>query len=332
VEVLVCGGAGYIGSHAVAALLEQGHSVIVFDSLEKGKRAAVLPPAQLVVGDLRSPAEIGKVFADHKIDAVLHFAAYSLVGQSVETPAEYYRNNVTGTQNLLDAMRDAGVLRIVFSSTAAVYGEPEHIPITEEQKTEPTSPYGESKLAVEKMLKWYDRAYGIKYIALRYFNVAGAHPGGKIGEDHNPETHLIPIVLGAALGKTDGIKIFGGDYDTKDGSCVRDYIHVMDLIDAHILALNKLHEAGAASQTYNLGYGRGFSNLEIVQAAKKITEVDIKVEMAPRRPGDPSVLIASPEKAIRELGFSPRYDSLEAIISSAWKFHKTHPNGLEGNP
>ena len=328
--ILVCGGAGYIGSHAVAYLLETGHDVVVLDNLEKGKRSAVMPPARFYSGDLRDQDCLDRVFRENKIDAVMHFAAYSLVAESVAAPAKYYHNNVYGTLCLLEAMRKHGVNKIVFSSTAAVYGEPESVPICESQKTAPTSPYGESKLAVEKMLGWFEGAYGLKYMALRYFNVAGAHASGKIGEDHNPETHLIPLVLGAALGKTECIRIFGDDYDTPDGTCIRDYIHVTDLTGAHILALDKLFEPGAQSKVYNLGYGHGFSNLEILEAARRVTGKLIKSEMAPRRPGDPSILVASPKAVIRDLGFSPRYDCLETIIEAAWVFHKNHPNGLEG--
>jgi len=326
--VLVCGGAGYIGSHAVAALLGSGREVVVLDSLEKGKRAAVTPPAKLYVGDLRDSACLDQVFCENKIDAVIHFAAYSLVGESVTQPEKYYHNNVYGTHCLLAAMRKHGVDKIVFSSTAAVYGQPERVPIAEDQPALPTNPYGETKLAVEKMLKWYDTAYGIKHMALRYFNVAGAHENGKIGEDHNPETHLIPIVLGVALGKADHVKIFGNDYDTPDGSCVRDYIHVCDLIDAHLLALDKLCAPNAQSKIYNLGYGHGFSNLEIVEAARRVTGHPIPVEMAARRPGDPATLVASPAAVVRALGFSPKRDNLDEILASAWAFHRAHPNGL----
>ncbi|MCL2842873.1 MAG: UDP-glucose 4-epimerase GalE [Oscillospiraceae bacterium] len=328
-NVLVCGGAGYIGSHAVIELLEAGHNVIVFDNLEKGHRAAVAEDATLVVGDLRDPVALEGVFADHSIDAVMHFAAYSLVGESVTQPDKYYDNNVYGSYCLLQAMRKFNVNKIVFSSTAATYGEPEQVPITEEQKTVPTNPYGETKLAVEKMLGWYDRAYGLKSMCLRYFNVAGAHESGTIGEDHTPETHLIPLVLGAALGKTDCIRIFGTDYDTPDGTCIRDYIHVSDLAAAHVLALAKLCEPGAESNIYNLGYGHGFSNLEILEAARRVTGIPIRAEMADRRPGDPSILIASSDAVVRDLGFAPRYDDLDVIIQSAWAFFKAHPNGYE---
>jgi len=326
-RVLVCGGAGYVGSHAVAELLEAGHEVIVFDNLEKGHRAAIMGDAKLVIGDLRDPASLDRVFAAHQIDAVMHFAAYSLVGESVAHPDKYYENNVGGSYNLLQAMRKAGVDKIVFSSTAATYGEPEQVPITEDRRTIPTSPYGETKLAVENMLGWYDRAYGMKSMCLRYFNVAGAHKSGQIGEDHQPETHLIPIVLAVAAGKRDCIQIFGDDYDTPDGTCIRDYIHVTDLADAHVLALDKLCKSDAESKIYNLGYGHGFSNLEILEAARRVTGLEIKAEMAGRRPGDPSVLIASPDAVMRDLGFVPKYDDLDKIIASAWVFHKNHPNG-----
>lgn len=326
-KVLVCGGAGYIGSHAVVELLEAGHEVVAFDNLEKGHRAAVAAGAELVVGDLRNPADLDRVFGAYKIDAVMHFAAYSLVGESMTAPDKYYDNNVYGSYCLLQAMVRHGVDKIVFSSTAATYGEPERVPITEDQRTKPANPYGETKLAVEKMLGWYDGAYGIKSVCLRYFNVAGAHKSGKIGEDHSPETHLIPLVLGAALGKTDCIRIFGDDYDTPDGTCIRDYIHVTDLAVAHILALDKLCKPVAESKIYNLGYGHGFSNLEILEAARRVTGVPIKAEMADRRPGDPSILVASSEAVVRELGFAPRYDNLDEIIASAWAFHKNNPNG-----
>ena len=309
-------------------LLERGYEVIVLDNLEKGHKAAVMAPAKLCVGDLRDPDCLDKIFKEHKIDAVMHFAAYSLVGESMAQPDKYYHNNVYGSLCLLNAMKKHNVNKIVFSSSAATYGEPEKVPITEDQKTQPSSPYGQTKLAVEKMLLWFDKAYGIKYMALRYFNVAGAHISGKIGEDHRPETHLIPLVLGTALGKTECIRIFGGDYDTPDGTCIRDYIHVTDLSLAHVLALDKLFADDAESKTYNLGYGRGFSNMEIVETARRVTGVPIKLEMAKRRPGDPSILIASPAAIIIDLGFSPRYDCLEKIIETAWAFHKNYPDGF----
>ena len=329
-NILVCGGAGYIGSHATAALLEQGHTVVVLDNLEKGHRAAVMAPARLYIGDLRDPVCLDKIFRENSIDAVMHFAAYSLVAESMARPESYYHNNVYGSLCLLEAMRKHNVNKIVFSSTAATYGEPESIPISEDQRTRPESPYGETKLAVERMLHWYHGAHGLHYMALRYFNVAGAHKSGKIGEDHSPETHLIPLVLKAALGETDGIQIFGSDYNTPDGTCIRDYIHVTDLVEAHILALGKLFQEAAESAIYNLGYGHGFSNLEIVEAARRVTGREIKLKLAARRPGDPSVLIASPNAVIRDLGFTPRCDCLETIIESAWIFHKNNPNGYKG--
>ena len=328
--ILVCGGAGYIGSHATLELLEKGYEVIVLDNLEKGHKEAVMPDARFYVADLRNPDCLDRIFRENKIDAVMHFAAYSLVAESVDYPDKYYDNNIYGTLCLLNAMRKRGVDRIVFSSTAAVYGEPEKVPIEENQETRPTSPYGETKLAVEKMLSWFKQAYGLKYMALRYFNVAGAHKSGKIGEQHSPETHLIPLVLKAAC-EGSKIKIFGSDYDTADGTCVRDYIHVVDLCDAHILALEKLEASAtseasatpatsAISSAYNLGYGHGFSNLEIVEAARRVTGKQIEVEISGRRPGDPSVLIASPEAAVRDLGFAPRYDCLDTIVETALNF------------
>lgn len=325
-NVLVCGGAGYIGSHTVYELIEQGHSAVVADSLIKGHKAAVHKDAKLYIGDLRDSDFLDKVFSENKIDAVIDFAAFSLVGESVSEPLKYFDNNVYGTIRLLEAMNRAGVKKIVFSSTAATYGEPESIPISETDKTVPTNPYGESKLAVEKILKWSDNAYGIKYTALRYFNAAGAHISGSIGEDHTPESHLIPIILQAAQGVREKIAIFGTDYDTEDGTCVRDYIHVTDLADAHIKALERL-ERGGESAIYNLGNGTGFSVRQVIDEAKRVTQRPIKVTEEARRPGDPSTLIASSQKAMDELGWRPRYNTLEKIIETAWKWHDTHPDG-----
>ena len=325
-RVLVCGGAGYIGSHAVARLIEQGNDVIVVDNLQKGHREAVWPGAKLCVGDLRDSEFLDRVFSENSIEAVMHFAADSLVGESVEEPLKYYENNVYGTLCLLKAMRKHGVDKIVFSSTAATYGEPENIPILEDDRTFPTNPYGETKLAVEKMLKWADKAYGIKHVVLRYFNVAGAHESGRIGEDHSPETHLIPIILQVALGKREKIYIFGDDYDTHDGTCIRDYIHVMDLVDAHILAIKKL-ESKFQSDIYNLGNGSGFTVKEVIDATRKITGHLIPAELAPRRAGDPAKLVASSKKAMSELGWVPKYNSLEKIIETAWIWHKNMPDG-----
>ena len=327
-NVLVCGGAGYIGSHTVYELIERGHSVVVVDSLIKGHKAAVHNDAKFYLGDIRDEDFMDQVFKENNIDAVIDFAAFSLVGESVNEPFKYYENNVYGTLKLLEAMERAGVLKIVFSSTAATYGEPENDIIVESDKTIPTNPYGETKLTVEKMLKWADNAYGIKFVALRYFNAAGAHISGKIGEDHSPETHLIPIILQTALGQREKMFIFGDDYDTPDGTCVRDYIHVTDLADAHIKALEKLFKTNE-SGIYNLGNGKGFSVKEVIEKAKKVTGKDFKVEIEARRNGDPSTLIASSEKAIKELGWKPKFNTLDKIIETAWNWHKDHKNGYE---
>ena len=327
-NVLVCGGAGYIGSHTVYELIERGHSVVVVDSLIKGHKAAVHNDAKFYLGDIRDEDFMDQVFKENNIDAVIDFAAFSLVGESVNEPFKYYENNVYGTLKLLEAMERAGVKKIVFSSTAATYGEPENDIIVESDKTIPTNPYGETKLTVEKMLKWADNAYGIKFVALRYFNAAGAHISGKIGEDHSPETHLIPIILQTALGQREKMCIFGDDYDTPDGTCVRDYIHVTDLADAHIKALEKLFKTNE-SGIYNLGNGKGFSVKEVIEKAKKVTGKDFKVEIEARRNGDPSTLIASSEKAIKELGWKPKFNTLDKIIETAWNWHKDHKNGYE---
>ena len=327
-KILVCGGAGYIGSHAVMELLDKGYEVVAFDNLEKGHKGAVSSKATLFIGDLRNEEDLDKVFSENKIDAVIDFAAYSLVGESMSVPFKYFENNFGGTLNLLKAMDKHDVRYIVFSSTAATYGEPERSPILESDPTIPTNPYGESKLCVEKLLKWADEAHSIHYSALRYFNVAGAHISGSIGEDHNPETHLLPIVLQAALGKRDAVSIFGDDYNTPDGTCIRDYIHVTDLADAHILALENIMETNKSS-TYNLGNGKGFSVKEIIKTAKKVTGIDIKTIIAPRRAGDPSTLVASSEKIIKELGWIPRFNKLEQIIETAWIWHKNNPNGYD---
>lgn len=327
-NVLVCGGAGYIGSHTVYELIEQGHSVVVADSLVKGHRTAVHKEAKLYVGDLRDADFLDKVFSENQIDAVIDFAAFSLVGESVTEPLKYFDNNVYGTIRLLEAMNRAGVNKIVFSSTAATYGEPESIPIKENDATIPTNPYGESKLCVEKILKWSDNAYGIKYVVLRYFNAAGAHISGEIGEDHSPESHLIPLVLQVAMGKREKIYMFGNDYPTVDGTCVRDYIHVTDLADAHIKALEKLFK-DETSGTYNLGNGTGFSVKEVIEEARRVTGHSIPAEVQGRRAGDPSTLIASSERAMTELGWKPRFNSLSQIIETAWNWHKNHINGYD---
>jgi len=310
-NVLVCGGAGYIGSHTVYELIEQGHSVVIVDNLSKGHKSAVHKDAKLYVGDLRDTE-----FLD------------TLVGESVSEPLKYFENNVYGTIKLLESMVKAGVKKIVFSSTAATYGEPESIPILESDLTAPTNPYGESKLTVEKILKWCDNAFGIKYIALRYFNAAGAHISGEIGEDHSPETHLIPIILQAALGVREKISIFGDDYPTEDGTCVRDYVHVTDLADAHIKAIEKLFRDNE-SAVYNLGNGTGFSVKQVVDEVKKVTGRNFRVDIDKRRAGDPSILIASSEKAMNELNWKPRFNTLTQIIDTAWKWHSTHLKGYD---
>ncbi|WP_291576032.1 UDP-glucose 4-epimerase GalE [Clostridium sp. UBA4548] len=326
-SVLVCGGAGYIGSHMVIELLEQGKDVIILDNLEKGHRSALLG-GKLYVGDLRDRSILNKVFSENNIEAVIDFAAYSLVGESMENPLRYFNNNVYGTISLLEAMKDYSVKYIVFSSTAATYGEPENIPIVEGDKTFPTNAYGESKLLVEKILKWCDSAYGIKHTILRYFNAAGAHINGKIGEDHSPESHLIPLILQVAQGKREKIMIFGDDYKTEDGTCIRDYIHVSDLASAHSLALQRLMR-GEKSAIYNLGNGTGFSVKEVIEVTRKVTGHPIPAQVVERRAGDPAILIASSQKAINELGWNPKFNSLEVIIETAWNWHKRHLEGYE---
>lgn len=323
--VLVTGGAGYIGSHTVAELLDRGEEVVVADSLETGHADAVLGGA-LHVGDIRDKAFLEGVFRQHKFDAVIHFAAYSLVGESMSNPAKYYDNNVHGTQVLLEAMQQFGVKRIVFSSTAATYGEPERTPIEESFATNPTNVYGETKLTMERMMRWFDRVHGIRYVSFRYFNAAGAHESGRIGEDHQPETHLVPIVLETALGKRSEIAVFGSDYPTRDGTCIRDYIHVSDLADAHLLAVDYLRNDGA-SEIFNLGSGNGFSVLEVIRTAERVTGLTIPTAIRERRAGDPAVLIASADKAKAVLGWQPKRDNMEKIIESAWRWHQAHPDG-----
>lgn len=327
-SILVTGGAGYIGSHAVYQLIDQGKDVVVIDNLQTGHRKAVHPEAKFYKGDLRDRDFMQEVFSKEKIEGVIHFAANSLVGESMEKPLEYYDNNVYGTQVLLETMVAFDVPYIVFSSTAATYGEPEKVPITEDMPTNPTNTYGETKLAMEKMMKWCETAYGIRFVSLRYFNVAGARQTGEIGEDHNPETHLIPVVLETALEKREKIVIFGDDYPTADGTCIRDYIHVEDLIDAHILAFDYLKDGGK-SDIFNLGSSQGFSVKEIVDMARKVTGKEIPAEIGPRRPGDPSVLIASSEKAKKVLGWNPVRTNIEQIITDAWNWHRNHPDGYE---
>jgi UDP-glucose 4-epimerase len=324
--VLVCGGAGYIGSHTVAYLLERNEDVLVFDNLVKGHKKAI-PEVRFFRGDVRNKEDLLEVFKKHDIEAVINFAAYIEAGESVRMPLKYYENNIGGAMCLLEAMREADVKKIVFSSTAAVYGNPVNIPIKESDPTVPVNPYGETKLAVEKMLKWSDRAYGIKYVALRYFNAAGAHFSGKIGEDHDPETHLIPIVLKNAMGKGSGLKLFGDDYDTDDGTCIRDYIHVSDLADAHHKALIYLRE-NEVSDIFNLGNGKGFSNRQIVDSAMQVTGIRIPYEITERRQGDPDILVASSEKAKTLLGWEPGYTDVGKIIETAWRWHSNNPEGF----
>ncbi|MGI6161051.1 MAG: UDP-glucose 4-epimerase GalE [Christensenellales bacterium] len=322
--IMVAGGAGYIGSHTVRELLERGEEVVVFDNLSKGHRAAV-GGAKIYIGDLRDEAALDKVFRENEIESVIDFAASIEVGESMKDPLGFYSNNVCSTVSLLKAMRKYGAKSIVFSSTAAVYGQPDELPITERCAKRPQNAYGETKLAVEQMLKWCDNAYGIKYTCLRYFNAAGAHVSGEIGEDHAPETHLIPIVLQAAAGKRDKLYVFGSDYDTPDGTCVRDYIHVSDLAKAHLLALDAMR-SGGGSAIYNLGNGKGFSVLEIIETAREVTGKAVPYELAQRRAGDPASLVASSDKIRKELGWSPRF-GLSDIIDTAWKWHSSHPSG-----
>ncbi|WKF84760.1 UDP-glucose 4-epimerase GalE [Lacticaseibacillus pantheris] len=324
--VLVLGGAGYIGSHMVDRLVEQGSDVAVVDNLVKGHRAAVRTEARFYQGDIRDKDFMRSIFTKEDIKSVVHFAAYSIVPESMEKPLDYFDNNTAGLINVLEVMNEFDVKRIVFSSTAATYGTPDSVPIKETDTQKPINPYGESKLMMEKIMRWTDQAYGIRFVALRYFNVAGAKADGSIGEDHGPETHLVPIVLQVANGQRDKLKIFGDDYDTPDGTNVRDYVHVVDLADAHILALKYL-EDGNKSDVFNLGSATGFSNRQILEAARKATGKTIPAEDAPRRLGDPDTLVADSSKARTILGWQPQYDDIEKIIATAWKWHSTHPNG-----
>lgn len=324
--ILVLGGAGYIGSHTVYELIENGEDVAIIDNLQTGHIKAVHPKARFYKGDIRNREFLDSVFAKEKIDAVIHFAAYSLVGESMEKPLKYYENNLCGTKILLDSMVANGINKIVFSSTAATYGEPESLPILETDKTEPTNPYGETKLAMEKMFKWVGRAHNINFVSLRYFNACGAHVSGEIGEDHAVETHLIPLILQVPNNKREHIYIFGDDYNTKDGTCIRDYIHVTDLAQAHILAVKYLRNGGN-SDIFNLGNGIGFSVKEVIETARKVTGHPIPAQISPRRAGDPAKLIASSNKAREILGWKPEHAELEEIIATAWNWHKKHPNG-----
>jgi UDP-glucose 4-epimerase len=312
----------------VKELLAQGEEVVVIDSLITGHRESISKEASFIEGDIRDAALLDQLFSTHDIEAVIHFAASSLVGESVEKPLEYYDNNLLGAHSLISAMQRHNVKRIVFSSTAATYGEPKRVPIEENDATEPTSPYGETKLAMERLFRWCDRAYGIKSVSLRYFNAAGAYPDSTIGEDHKPESHLIPLILQVPLGQREHITMFGEDYPTEDGTCVRDYIHVMDLANAHWLALKYLRESGK-SGVYNLGNGTGFTVKEVIEVARQVTGHPIPAVAAPRRAGDPAVLIASSDKARQELGWQPRYADLRTIIQTAWDWHSRCPRGYD---
>lgn len=323
-RVLLTGGAGYVGSHAGRVLRQAGHDVWIYDNLSYGHRTAV-PADRLIVGDLMERDKLAATFRDRRIDAVMHFAAFCYVGESVTEPAKYYQNNIVGTLSLLDAMRDAGVQRIVFSSTCATYGEPETVPITEAEKQQPINPYGFTKLAIERALADYARAYGIGYAALRYFNASGAASDGSIGEDHDPETHLIPLVLQVALGQRAEVLVFGDDYPTPDGTCIRDYIHVDDLAAAHLAALERL--APGVELKLNLGTGAGASVREVIDACRRATGHAIPERIVARRPGDPPMLVADASLARRLLAWEPQYVGIEPIVASAWKWHQAHPQG-----
>jgi UDP-glucose 4-epimerase len=319
-KILVVGGAGYIGSVCAELLLDEGHQVEIFDNLTEGHRAAIDPRARFVEGDLADQKKIGRTCSDSRPDAVMHFAANALVGESMQDPSKYFRNNVGNGLNLLDAMLAAGVRRLIFSSTCAIFGLPERLPIDEASPQRPINPYGESKLAFEKILRWYHQIHGVVFVSLRYFNAAGASE--KFGEDHRMETHLIPNVLKVALGQKPHVEIFGTDYETPDGTCIRDYIHIIDLARAHILALNS-----SGSEFYNLGTGGGASVRQVIDACRKVTGRKIEVVEKPRRPGDPARLIAASDKIRHELGWKPQFQSLDRIIESAWKWHQKFPQG-----
>ncbi len=324
-KVLVTGGAGYIGSHMVDLLIREGYEVVVFDSLVTGHREAIHKDAQLVIGDLMDRAALKQLFDAHQFDGIFHFASYIVVPESMEKPFKYLRDNVVAAANLLEAAAEHGVKRFILSSTAALFDEPETMPIKETEKVIPGSPYGESKAMIERLLYWMDRIYGMRYCCLRYFNAAGAHPEGYIGEDHHPETHLIPLVLQVALGQREAVTIFGTDYDTPDGTAIRDYIHIIDLASAHILAFEAL--ADGPSRRYNLGNGTGYSVKQIIEVARKVTGHPIPVEYGPRRAGDLAVLIADSTRIKAELGWAPEFAQLGQIIQTAWDWHRNHPNG-----
>jgi UDP-glucose 4-epimerase len=327
-RIVVTGGAGYIGSHAVRALVDAGHAVAVLDDLSAGHEQSVPGGVRFAKASIHDRAAVQDLLASHGADTVMHFAAWLNVGESVAKPVEYYQNNVSGTMAVFEAMRNAGVRRFILSSTCAVYGEPTAVPIVETEKTLPINPYGETKLAVERMLPFLERAFGLKSIALRYFNAAGAHPDGTIGEDHADEIHLIPLAIRAATGGKP-LKVFGEDYPTPDGTCLRDYIHVCDLADAHVRALDAL-ENGAPSTAYNIGTGTPHSVKAVIDTVGRVVGRPVAWEPAARRPGDPAVLYASSDRAQRELGWTPRFADLEVIVRHAWQWHSTHPNGYVG--
>lgn len=327
-RVLVTGGAGYIGSHVVRRLCSEGRDVVVVDDLSEGHKSAV-SGAPLVVGDYADRTLLDRVLSGGEVTSVIHMAGSCLVGESMENPAGYYRNNLVKGLALLDAVRRYRLKGVVFSSTAAVFGEPTEIPITEDHAFDPTNVYGETKLAFERALSWYARAYGMRYIALRYFNAAGAHPDGDIGEDHDPETHLLPILFDAIRADRPPGTIFGTDYPTRDGTCLRDYVHVEDLAGAHVLALDAMERGDVECESFNLGNGEGFTVMEVLRTVAEVTGVQPRMEEGRRRPGDPAALVASSERARERLGWKPRYSSLEEIVSTAWRWHSTHPVGYD---
>jgi UDP-glucose 4-epimerase len=324
-QLLITGGAGYIGSVCVELLLEQGHGIVVVDNLQEGHREAMLQGAIFYEGDFGNKELLRRIFQSHGIDGVIHFAAETTIEFSMSDPGLYFHNNLVNSITLLDVMREFGCKQMIFSSTAATFGEPQYTPIDEKHPQDPINAYGESKLMFEGVLDWYHHAYGLKFNAFRYFNAAGASK--RLGEAHRHESHLIPVIIQAVLGQRDKLQIFGDDYHTKDGTCVRDYIHVVDLAQAHINALENLDQH--PNGKYNLGNSKGFSNLEVMKMVEKVTGLKVPFEMAPRRPGDPAVLVASSKLALKELGWSPKYTSLEVIVESAWQWHKAHPKGYD---
>ena len=326
-KILVTGGAGYIGSVTTGELIRAGHEVVVLDNLYQGHRAAVHPQAVFVQGDLADPHCLQDLFAAHEgIDGIMHFASYTLVGESMALPLKYLRDNLVNAANLLEAATNAGVRRFILSSTANLFDDPERMPIAEDERIVPGSPYGESKYFIERLLHWFGRIHGLRYACLRYFNACGDLPD--VGEDHDPETHLIPLVLQVALGQREAITVFGDDYPTRDGTCVRDYIHVVDLAGAHILALEALDRLG--NRQYNLGNGQGYTVMEVIEACRKVTGHPIPHIVGPRRAGDPATLVAGSDAIRRELGWQPRFPNLDDIVESAWEWHRAHPHGYKG--